>query len=151
MSKASPLFLAIILFTSAGLYGCTQQKGAPTAKLRDMEARFTKLEEDFRAVVATAEVNRKKLAQAEAEKAELTREVEELRPVVQERDDLKKEREDLRKQLAARTSERDNIQTQLTQFRQELQNLISRVDGALSTPTRPGTPLTALPASRRSQ
>ena len=69
MTKASPLFLAVVLFSTAGMYGCTQQKnGAASAKIRDMEARYTKLEEDYRAVVATSEANRKKLAQLEVQK-----------------------------------------------------------------------------------
>ena len=129
MSRASPLFLAIILFGTAGLYGCTNQKNSATsAKIRDMETRFAKLEEDYKAVTATAEANRKKLAQVEVQKAELTKELEELRPVVQERDDLRKERDEVRKQLVTRTNERDTVQTQLTQFRQDLQSLISRID-----------------------
>jgi outer membrane murein-binding lipoprotein Lpp len=145
MSKASPLFLAVILFCSAGMYGCTQQKGnAANTKLREMETRYAKLEEDYRAVQANAEAARKKLAQSEVEKAELVKEVEQLRPIVQERDELKK-------QLVTRTGERDNIQTQLTQFRQDLQSLISRVDGALNTATGTGTRVSALPASRRAE
>ena len=63
------------------MYGCTQQKnGAASAKLRDMEARYAKLEEDYRVVAATSAAQRKKLNQAEAEKTELAREADELRP-----------------------------------------------------------------------
>ena len=150
MMKASPLFLAVVLFGTAGLYGCTNQKsGAINTKIRDMETRFTKLEEDYKAVAASAEANRKKLAQAEAQKAELTKEVEELRPVVGERDELRKERDELRKQLLTRTGERDNIQAQLVQFRQDLQSLISRVDSVISVPGAPQTPVSAIPASRK--
>jgi uncharacterized coiled-coil DUF342 family protein len=114
-----------------------------------LEARFTKLEEDYRAVVATGEANRKKASQLEAERTALTKEVEELRPVTQERDELRKERDELRKQLVSRTGERDNIQGQLTQFRQDLQSLVSRVDAAINTPNNSGAPVTAVPASRK--
>lgn len=158
MTKASPLFLAVVLFCSAGMYGCTQQKnGAASAKIRDMEARYTKLEEDYRAVVATSEANRKKLAQLEVQKVELAKEVDDLRVVVQERDELRKEREDLRKQLATRTGERDTFQTQLSQFRQDLMSLVGRVDSTLGTPAAPGTPaasntpLSVVPVSRKSE
>jgi chromosome segregation ATPase len=155
MTKASPLVLAVVLFSTAGMYGCTQQKsGAASAKVRDMEARYTKLEEDYRAVAATGEANRKKLAQLEAEKVELAKEVEELRVVAVERDELRKEREELRKQVAARTGERDNYQTQLTQFRQDLMSLVSRVDSTLTTPgtpAAPAKPVTAVPVSRKSE
>src|SRR4051812_31279962 len=112
MTKASPLYLAVILICAASLYGCTQQKNGPaSAKMRDMETRYTKLEEDYRTVLAASEANRKKLTQLEADKTELAKEVEELHKVVGERDDL-------RKQLQTRTGERDNLQVQLTQFRQ---------------------------------
>jgi chromosome segregation ATPase len=152
MSKASPLFLAVLLFCSASMYGCTNQKnGAASAKIRDMEARFTKLEEDYHAVVAASEAARKKLAQADADRAALSKEVDELRVVVQERDDLRKERDDLRKQLTVRTGERDNIQTQLVQFREDLQSIIGRVDGVLNTSNGPGKAVTVVPASRQSK
>jgi chromosome segregation ATPase len=155
MTKASPLVLAVVLFSTAGMYGCTQQKnGAASAKMRDMETRYTKLEEDYRAVAATGEANRKKLAQLEAQKVELAKEVEELRVVAVERDELRKEREELRKQVVARTGERDNYQTQLTQFRQDLMSLVSRVDSTLTTPgapAAPAAPVTAVPVSRKSE
>jgi chromosome segregation ATPase len=152
MTKASPLFLLIVLFGTAGLYGCTNQKnGTVNAKIREMENRFAKLEEDYRTVVAAAESTKKKLAQVEAQKAELTKEVEELRPVVGERDDLRKERDELRKQLVTRTGERDAHQAQLTQFRQDLQNLISRVDSAITTPDKSGAPVPSVPTSRSSE
>jgi predicted nucleic acid-binding Zn-ribbon protein len=150
MTKASPLFMAVVLFGTAGLYGCTNQKnGTASAKMRDMEIRFTKLEEDYRTVVAASEAHRRKLAQAEAQKVELAKEVEELRPLTQERDDLRKERDELRKQLVARTGERDNVQGQLTQFRQDLQSLVSRVDSALNNPGAGGAPVAAIPAARK--
>jgi chromosome segregation ATPase len=153
MTKASPLLLAAMLFCTAGLYGCThQQNGAASAKFRDLESRYTKLEEDYRAVTATGDAARKKLAQVEAQKAELAKEVEELKTAVQERDELKKERDELRKQLVSRTNERDAVQTQMTQFRQALQELVSRVDAAVNNPsTTPGTPVAATPASRKAE
>jgi uncharacterized coiled-coil DUF342 family protein len=151
MSKVSPLFLVVVLCCSAGMYGCTQQKnGAAGAKLRDLETRFAKLEEDYRTIAASAEATRKKLNRIEAEKNELTKEVEELRPIVPERDELRKERDDLRKQLVTRTGERDNAQAQLTQFRQDLHDLITRVDAALNNaPAAHGTPIAAVPVSHK--
>src|ERR1051325_2792511 len=104
MTKAGPLFLALLLFATMGMYGCTQQKnGAFTAKIREMENRYTKLEEDYKAVVASSEATRKRLAQSEQQRADLTKQVEELQQAVAERDEL-------RKQLTARTGERDAVQ-----------------------------------------
>jgi TolA-binding protein len=143
MSKVSPLFLAVLLVLSAGMYGCTQQKSANTAKLHDMEARYAKLEEDYRTIAATNDTNRKKLAQVEARTAELTKQVEELRTAAAERDAMRKERDDLRKQLVTRTGERDNAQGQLAQLRQDLQSIVTRVDAAMNPG---GGPATATPA-----
>ena len=149
MSKVSPLFLAVLLVLSAGMYGCNQQKSASGAKLHDMETRYAKLEEDYRAISATNDTNRKKLAQVEARTAELTKQVEELLVAAKERDVLRKERDELRKQLAARTGERDAVQAQLVQFRQDLQSIVTRVDAAISTTATPGS-VNAIPASRTS-
>ena len=148
MSKVSPLFLAVLFLLSAGMYGCTQQKSAASTKLHDMETRYAKLEEDYRTISATNDANRKKLAQVEARTAELTKQVEELLVAARERDVLRKEREELRKQLTARTGERDAVQAQLVQFRQDLQSIVTRVDAAISTATP--APVSAIPTSRTS-
>jgi chromosome segregation ATPase len=142
MTRASPFLLLVVLFGTAGLYGCTNEKTGTVTRIREMETRFAKLEEDYRSVVATAEAGKKKLAQVETQKSELTREIEELRPVVAERDAL-------RKQLVVRTGERDAFQMQLTQFRQDLQGLIARVDSVITPPPPSGTPVTAVPTSSR--
>jgi chromosome segregation ATPase len=149
MSKFSSFFLVLVLLCSAGMYGCTQQKNSATGtKLHELETRFAKLEEDYRTISATNDANRKKLTQLEAQKAELTTEVEK---TTQERDELRKEREELRKQLLTRTGERDTVQAQLTQFRQDLQSLVARVDAAINTSGASVTPVTAVPASRKSE
>ncbi len=147
MSKVSPLFLALLFIISAGMYGCTQQRSAASAKLHDMEARYAKLEEDYRTISATNDANRKKLTQLEARTAELGKQLE---TFAQERDALRKDRDGLRKQLATRTNERDTAQAQLMQFRQDLQSIVSRVDAAISSTAPSAGSVTAIPASRTS-
>jgi outer membrane murein-binding lipoprotein Lpp len=152
MHKANPWVVAFLMIgtMSLGLWGCGQQSGAFAAKVREMEARHSKLEEDYKAISAANEQGRKKIAQAEARLKEalvrvqdLGKQVEELQVVVQERDEL-------RKQLLARTGERDAAQTQFAQFSQELQTLAGRVQAAAAT--NPGPALTvAIPASRKSE
>lgn len=142
MKKASPLILVALVLASLGLHGCTHQKnGAVNAKIREMEARYAKLEEDYRAVAALNEAGRKKLSQAEADKADLKRQVDELQPVVQERDELKK-------QLAARTTERDAVQAQMVQFSKDLVALAGRIEAAAASPSRPEVVI--VPVSRQS-
>jgi chromosome segregation ATPase len=142
---------ALLLSTmSLGLWGCGQQNGAFAAKVRELEARHAKLEDDYRNISTANDQGRKKLAQAELRLKEalgrvdeLTKQVEDLQVVVLERDQLKK-------QLAARTGERDAIQTQFLQFSRELQDLAGRVETAAAA--SPGAALTlAVPASRKSE
>ena len=142
MPKASTALLVLMLVSSLSLWGCTHQKnGATNTKIRELEARHAKLEEDYRVVVSANESNRKKIANIEAQRAELAQQVEELKTIAQERDDL-------RKQLTSRTGERDNAQAQLVQFSKDLQALASRAEAAVAsmTPT-----LNILPASRKSE
>lgn len=153
MTKANPWLVAVLAVCtmSMGLWGCTQQKtGAFNAKVREMEARYAKLEEDYRAVAAAADQGRKKLALAEArlsqaknQNGDLTKQVEELRPVAAERDDL-------RKQLTTRTGERDQIVNQMTQFSKELQALAGRLETVASA-GGVGPAVVATPASRKSE
>jgi chromosome segregation ATPase len=142
MQRASTGLLAIMVVSSLGLWGCTNQKnGATNIKIRELESRHAKLEEDYRVILAANEANRRKLAQLEAQRTELTQKIEELQAVVKERDELKT-------QLATRTEERDNIQSQFVQFSNDLQNLAGRARAAAS---RSFGTLNAQPASRKSQ
>lgn len=152
MNKANPWVVAVLLAStmSLGLWGCGQQSGAYAAKVREMETRHAKLEEDYRTVSTAHDQGRKKLVQVEARLkeaneriAELNKQVEDLQQVVAERDDLKK-------QLTTRTGERDAVQTQLLTFSRDLQALAGRVEAAAAS--NPGPSLTiAIPASRQAE
>jgi len=135
---------------SLGLWGCGQQSGAFAAKVREMEARHAKLEEDYRTLSTANEQGRKKFTQAEArlkdavtQIQELSKQVEDLQVVVQERDELKK-------QLTARTGERDAAHTQLLEFSRELQALAGKVETAAANLPGPGLTV-AIPASRKAE
>jgi DNA repair exonuclease SbcCD ATPase subunit len=124
MKNVSTAFLVIMLISSLSLWGCSNQKNtAFHNKVRDLEARYGKLEEDYRGSVAANDSTRKKLAQMEVQRQDLTQQVEDLKGVVAERDELKK-------QLGQRSAERDNAQAQLLQFRGDLLNLLGRVEAA---------------------
>jgi len=140
MKNASTVFLAVMMFSSLGLWGCThQQNGAYSTKIRELEARYTKLEEDYKSVVHTSDQLRKKVGQLETQRADLSKQVAELQGIAKERDEL-------RSQVAARTSERDNLHNQMAAFRKDVQDLLGRMDGALQT-----TAVNAVPASRSSE
>ncbi len=134
MKTTTKGLLILIALGTLGLWGCAQnQAGADhAAKLRALEARHTKLEEDYQAVAAANENIRKRLAQVEASRVELLKKVEELRLVVRERDELKQ-------QVTVRTGERDALHTQMVQFGRDLQALVGRIEAATNTSPRPAT------------
>jgi septal ring factor EnvC (AmiA/AmiB activator) len=131
MSQAQKA-LSVLVVACLGLWGCTQGAAnghATTERMRALEHKTAKLEEDFRAVVAVREQLRKQLTAAQQERSQLGEQVDELRAVAKERDEL-------RQQLAARTSERDTVQNQFDQFRKGIKTLLGQVEisGASNAP-----------------
>ena len=121
---------AVIFFIAAmGLWGCAQGPGggASAERMRALEAKVTKLEEDFRGAVAARDQLRKKLTTAEDEKSQLAKQVDQLTMVVKERDELKQ-------QLTVRTTERDSLQNQFTEFRKGLKNLLGQAEAPATLP-----------------
>ena len=54
MKKFNSLSVVLFLLCAMGLWGCTQQKtGAISAKVRDLETRHAKLEEDYKTLQTT--------------------------------------------------------------------------------------------------
>ena len=145
MKNFSPLFVAMFGLCAMGLWGCGQQKaGAINTKVRELETRHAKLEDDFRTLQATHEQMREKLSEAETQRGALEKQKTELTANL---DGVILERENLRKQMTQRTQERDHAQTNLMQFSKDLQNLASRVDAAVnSSPQSPSAAI--IPASR---
>jgi outer membrane murein-binding lipoprotein Lpp len=131
MKTTSKGLLLTFAVACLGLWGCAQNKaGSDTAaKLRELEARHAKLEEDYQAVAAANDSIRKRLAVVEADRAGLAKKVAELHAVVRERDELKR-------QVAVRTGERDALHTQMVQFGRDLQTLVGRVEAATSGSNR---------------
>src|SRR5260370_40809517 len=125
--------LILVAIGSLGLWGCAQGPSAAHAeRIRALETKMAKLEEDFKAAVAGREQLRKKLTTAEEEKAQLAQQVEQLQLVVKERDDL-------RQQLAIRTAERDGVQTQFTHFRKSIRTLLGQAETASNATLQPVT------------
>jgi len=126
MRSANKALFVLMLAAVVGLWGCTQNRGGnSSARVRDLEARNTKLEEDYRAAVADAAQVRKKLAAAEEQVAQAAQQVKELETAAAERDRL-------RKQLTTTTTEKTALHAQMVQFGRELQALASKLDAAAS-------------------
>ncbi len=142
MKNASTVFLVVMMFCSLGLWGCTNQKNsAYHARIRELENRYLKLEDDYKAMVQIGDQLRKKLTQLETQRTELTQQVEDLKVIARERDELKI-------QLSSRTSERDTLHGQLNQLRKGLQDMLGRVESALA---ESDGSVTAQPASRKKE
>jgi chromosome segregation ATPase len=127
MTKA----LAVIAISTAGLWGCAQGPIGATAqeRVKALEARNARLEEDYKSVAAVRDQLRKQIAEAEAEKGRLGRQLVKLT-------ELEKDRSELKVQLAQRTTERDSVSAQFDQFRQNLRELVGRSEAAAKSPDK---------------
>jgi chromosome segregation ATPase len=137
--KPSKFILLILIVVTIGVWGCARQAGNSPglARLRDLETRNAKLEEDYKVLQAQRDQERRAAAALTKKCNALTAELEQLRTVAQERDDLQK-------QIAALTTERNAVQTSLTQFTKELNQLLGRMQ---STASNNATPATLIPAA----
>lgn len=176
MKHAGTAFLVVMLFSTLGLWGIAQQKnGAYATRMREIEARHAKLEEEQRSFASLSEKSQKRIASLETENTALTRAVADLKSVVRERDEIRRQleirtvdRDNLRVQLNDRTKERDQISVELRQFTQDLHLLLGRMEGVLATggpttasgptsdgptngPTNGSANVEAIPASRSSE
>jgi chromosome segregation ATPase len=121
MNRANKALVVLLILVTVSLWGCAQKSiPAGSARLRDLEARHAKLEEDHRAALAAAEQTRTQRAALAQERDALRRQLEQ----------AGKEREELLQQLSVRTGERDTLQGNLLQFGKELHTLAGRIDAA---------------------
>jgi septal ring factor EnvC (AmiA/AmiB activator) len=127
MSRAQRA-LSVLVVACLGLWGCAQGAAnghANAERIRGLESKIAKLEEDFRAGVAVREQLRKQLTAAEQERSQLGQQVETLQAVAKERDQLRQE-------LANRTGERDGLQSQLDQLRKGIKTLLGQSEATES-------------------
>jgi SMC interacting uncharacterized protein involved in chromosome segregation len=136
--------LAILVVAVMGLWGCTQgpTNGAGNVeRMRALEGKCAKMEDDCRALAAARDQLKKKLTAVEDERNQLRQEVEQKQVVIKERDDL-------RQQLDSRTRERDTFQQQFEQLLKSLRSLVGQADSAAGL-TNP--PLSAGPTGSAGQ
>jgi chromosome segregation ATPase len=123
MSRASKAFV-VLMMGIMGVWGCAQGPASgPTAeRIRSLESKCAKMEEDCKAATDARDVSKKKLSALELEKKRLL-------------DDLN---EQIR-MAKERTAERDGVQSQYDQFRSNIRNLLGQAEASLSSPTTPVT------------
>jgi septal ring factor EnvC (AmiA/AmiB activator) len=130
MTRATKL-LAVLAVTLLGLWGCAK---APTVasgdaeRIKALEAKNARLEDDFRTAANMRDQLKKKLAAAELQQTQMRQELEQLQETA-------KQCEELRQTLVVRTTERDALHAQFDQFRKGIRNLLGETDAALSHPT----------------
>ena len=118
--------LILVVIGLMGAWGCSQgptNGSASAERLRALEAKISRLEDDFKSAVTVREQMKKKVTALEDERTVLSQQVEQLQAVVRERDEIKTT-------LAARTNERDLANTQLEMFRKGLKTLMGQVETA---------------------
>lgn len=111
--------LALLIIALSGVWGCSQGPGSRAAlveRIKGLEERNARLEDDVRAVAAGREAVKQKLARAEDH-------IQKLQQVVKERDELKV-------QLQIRTGERDQVAAQYDHFRKGLKDMVGQADAA---------------------
>jgi chromosome segregation ATPase len=134
MTRTSKVLIVLVVAT-LGVWGCAQgpvSHSAQGEKIRSLESKCAKLEEDYRAVAAARDQARKRATTLEAD----------LRKEAADRQAAERERDELRAQVKARTGERDNLQTRCDRLKKGLQTLLGE-DAALAAPE--GHPVTAAP------
>lgn len=124
------------------VWGCAQGPSGGSAaeaeRIKALEAKNARLQEDYRAAAVARDQLRQKLAAAEEMCAQTQQDLEQMREVA-------KECEDLKQQVLARTSERDSVQGQFEQFRSEIRKLLGQAETAARTPAEPLTTTSFLP------
>jgi chromosome segregation ATPase len=130
--------LSVMLVVSLGLWGCARGPGSHSAqaeRLRSLETKCSKLEDDYRSVASARDQARKQVAALEAERTRLKKDLA----------DKDKERNDLRQQVTACTSERDNLQLRCNRMKKGLQDLLGQDDALLPVQTPTTTSSNAAP------
>ncbi|HTU17885.1 MAG TPA: hypothetical protein VMG10_07455 [Gemmataceae bacterium] len=131
--------LSVMLVVLLGLWGCARgpvNHSAQAERIRTLESKCSKLDDDYRSVAGVRDQLRKKVDALEAERKRLQKDLADKKAVVKERDGLRQE-------VLARTSERDNLQLRCDRIKKGLQTLLGQDDAMLPAPAAPTTTSTS--------
>src|SRR6516164_7963128 len=93
--------LGVMLIVLLGLWGCARgpaSHATQAERIHHLEAKCSKLEDDYRSIANARDQARKRVAALESERAQLLKELEIKQALLKERDAL-------RQQIASRTNE----------------------------------------------
>jgi chromosome segregation ATPase len=118
--------LTVLVVATLGVWGCGQGSSSSQAeRIRALEAKCAKLEDDYRGAATVRDQARKKTAGLEDERAQLQNDLEDKGKQLQL---VTRERDELRQNVEARTTERDVLQTRCERLKRGLQNLLGQDD-----------------------
>ena len=136
MSSRSRHAVGVLIVTVFGLWGCSRAPsadgGAATAdKLKAVEAKLARLEDDFRAAASARDQLSKKLIAAEEARVALQVQL----------DRTTREAKAKEEQLQARTAERDQAAGQYRALTDELKGLLSKAENGMKPESSPAVPV----------
>jgi septal ring factor EnvC (AmiA/AmiB activator) len=127
--------VGVLLVAVFGLWGCSRAPsadGSATAeRLRTVETKMARLEDDFRAAASARDQLSKKLLAAEEARTALLNQVDRLGKDLKARDD----------QLTTRTAERDQAAGQFKALKDELRELLAKADNGMKSESSPTVPV----------
>jgi TolA-binding protein len=122
--------IGVCFVAAFAVWGCTRapssQTDAHADKIKALEAKTARLEDDLKAALTVNEQLRKKIGDFQESQTQLQQEIDRLQLVVKERDELKAH-------LKTRTAERDLTQAKYEGFLKELDDLTGRAKAALQS------------------
>jgi hypothetical protein len=139
--------LTVLTIAALGIWGCAKNPGSggnQADRIRTLEARCGRLEEDYRSAAADRDKARKQAALIEEERAQLEIKQANLQKQADLSAALATERDALQKLLETRTSERDQAQTSLNSLVTTIQQAIGKAQ-AQTSPQGPAVPVTSAP------
>lgn len=128
--------LSVMLVAMLGLWGCARGPVGQAERIRSLETKCSKLEDDYRSVANARDQARKQVAALEAERTRLQHELADKQAVLKERDTL-------RQQVSVRTNERDNLKQRCDRMKKGLQDLLGQDDAMLPAPAAPAAARTS--------
>ena len=128
--------VGVLLIAVFGLWGCSRapsaDSGSATAeKLKAVETKLARLEDDFRATSIARDQLSKRLIAAEEARTALVTQVDRLNKDVKAKDE----------QVAARTAERDQAAGQFKALKDELKELLAKAENGMKSEGSPTVPV----------
>jgi chromosome segregation ATPase len=126
----------VLLVAAVGLWGCSQgpgQSAVQAERIKALETKCAKLEDDYKTAAAARDQARKKITTLEEERAQIDEQTIALQKEIETGKLLAKER----------TNERDMLQGRCEKMKKGLQTLLGQ-DDALAAPAGPAMPAVAV-------